>query len=230
MVALEPGFFYAYLVSFFRPASWGNHAAAALEPQRPKNKLLNLLSFFVFQVLYVVTFAFLGGLCLVIPGALRLHFFCLQLRLRFLHFLVWLESQPATAYVASWGRLAVALLYSCFQREFLGSCLSRALVPCYEWALLLLFFVTLVPRIFIVILKCVFYLCLRGRWLVLALGAFFLLGAGAVFYGSLYLLETVLYDSLMSLDAIAMGGARTYVEARIRAPSDSMVLYATSVH
>lgn len=103
-------------------------------------------------------------------------------------------------------------------------------MPCYEWALLLLFVFTLVPRIFIVILKCVFYLCLRGRWLLLALGVFLLLGTGAVFYGALNLLENVLYDSFLTLDILTGRSAQAYVEARIRAPSDGMVLYATSEH
>lgn len=50
---VEPGSWFAYITSFFRPAGLGNHAATELELQRPKEHFFNFLFTLVFYVLYV---------------------------------------------------------------------------------------------------------------------------------------------------------------------------------
>lgn len=161
--------FFSSVVSYFRPVFWDNYTASALEPQRPRNKFVNLLGFCCFQGFYLVIFALLGGLCLVIPGFLRLRFFCLQLRLRWLQAFTWLEAQPAMASLTSWVRYGVALVYSSIPRRPVRRSLASFLKPCYEVALLFFFFFTFLPRLVLLIVKYFFYLLVRGRWVILAL-------------------------------------------------------------
>lgn len=206
-----PDSWFSYIVSFFRPSSWGNHGATALEKQWPKNHFLNLLWFFVLEVLYGVAFVFLGGLCLAIPAFLRLRFWCCQWRLRWLNFFVWLEGQPGIAYVRSWGRQVVAIGYSQVPREAreaLSSYSTRVLWPCYEGALLGFLVVTFVVRLLWVLFKVVLGLCFRGRWWFLGLGLFFFLGTSAVVQGDYLVAHT-----LEALDAATGDIAWAYVDA-----------------
>lgn len=220
-----PESFFSYIVSFFRPSSWGNHGATALEPQRPKNHFLNLLWFFFLEVLYGVAFVLVGGLCLAIPGCLRLRFWCCQWRLRWLNFFVWLEGQPGTAYVRSWVRQVVALGYSRVPREALSSYSTRVLLPCYEGALLGLFVVTLVPRLLWVLLKGVLVLCFRGRWWFLGLGLCFFLGSSLLVQG-----EYLVVHSLYALDDLTGHMAWAYVDALTSPPKDKVALEMTALH
>jgi len=164
------------VVTFFRPPSADNYTAAALEPQRPRNNFWNFLGFWFFQGLYYLTFAIVGALCLVIPGFLRLRFFCIQWRLRWLKAFTWLEAQPAAAYVARWVRYFVACLYSGVPRAAARRLLLRGLRPCYEGLLFLGFLMAFIPLRILLVLKYFFFLLIRGRWLILGLWAVFFFG------------------------------------------------------
>lgn len=197
----DGGFFFASIVSFFRPAYWDYQATfQELGLQPVKTKFLNLLAGVFLEVFYYLVLVCVGGLCVVIPSLLRFHFFYVQWRLRWLNFFVWLESRPATVYVLAWVRRLLAWGLSGLPRAGLRRLGLGVLGPCYEGLCLVLFVLACVPRIALVLLQCIFYLALRGRWGILLLVCVFSMGATTL---TTVLFSALEFWALYSIDTLA---------------------------